>query len=70
MSDIPLHMLDSIQIQELSPEQLEPRTHGKLSVVIPMDDMELILRQMWKSRDTEPKMGELYAKYTELTTFE
>ena len=38
----------------------EPHTHGNLSVVIPMDDMKLILRQMWKSRDTEPKMGELY----------
>ena len=47
-----------------------PYTNGSLSVVIPMDDMELILRQMWKSRDTEPKMGELYKKYRELTTFE
>ena len=48
----------------------EAYTHGNLSVVIPMDDMEIILRQMWKSRDTEPKMGELYKKYRELTTFE
>ena len=48
----------------------EPYTHGNLSVVIPMEDMELILRQMWKSRATEPKMGELYKKYRELTTFE
>ena len=48
----------------------EPYTHGNLSVVIPMDDMKLILRQMWKSRATEPKMGELYEKYTKLTTFE
>ena len=47
-----------------------PYTHGSLSVVVPMDDMKLILRQMWKSRDTEPKMGELYKKYRELTTFE
>ena len=39
-----------------------PYTNGNLSVVIPMDDMELILTQMWKSRDTEPKMGELYKK--------
>ena len=38
--------------------------------VVPMDDMELILRQMWKSRQTEPKMGELYEKYLKLTTFE
>ena len=48
----------------------EPYTHGNLSVVIPMDDMKLILQQMWKSRDTEPKMGELYDKYTKLTIFE
>lgn len=63
MSDIPLHMLDSIQIQELSPEQLEPRTHGNLSVVVPMEDMVIILTQLWKSRATEPKIGELYEKY-------
>ena len=48
----------------------EPYTHGNLSVVIPMDDMKLILQQMWKSRDMEPKMGEVYDKYMELTTFE
>jgi len=48
----------------------EAYTHGNLSVVVPMDDMKLILRQMWKSRSTEPKMGELYEKYLKLTTFE
>ena len=48
----------------------EPYTHGNLSVVIPMDDMKLILQQMWKSRDMEPKMGELYQKYKKITTFE
>ena len=42
--------------------------NGSSSVVIPMDDMELILTQMWKSRHTEPKMGELYEKYKKLTT--
>ena len=47
----------------------EPYTHGNLSVVVPMDDFKLILTQMWKSRQTEPKMGELYEKYLELTTF-
>ena len=47
----------------------EPYTHGTLSVVVPMDDFKLILRQMWKSRSTEPKMGELYNKYYELTKF-
>ena len=48
----------------------EPFTNGSLSVVVPMDDFKLILRQMWKSRATERKMGELYEKYTKLTTFE
>ena len=48
----------------------EPFTNGSLSVGVPMDDFKLILRQMWKSRATEPKMGELYEKYTKLTTFE
>jgi len=48
----------------------KPYTHGSLSVVVPIDDMKLILRQIWKSRFTESKMGELYKKYTKLTTFE
>lgn len=48
----------------------EAHTHGNLSVVVPMDDMKLILQQMWKSRGTEPKMGELYDKYSKLITFE
>ena len=47
-----------------------PYTNGSLSVVVPMDDMELILVQMWTSRQTEPKMGELYEKYKTLTTFD
>jgi len=44
----------------------EAYTHGNLSVVVPMDDMKKILRQIWKSRDTEPQMGELYKKYYHL----
>ena len=47
-----------------------PYTNGSLSVVVPMDDFKIFLRQMWKSRGTEPKVGELYEKYTKLTTFE
>ena len=47
----------------------EAYTHGNLSVVVPMDDMQLILRQMCKSRGTEPKMGELYKKYRDLVDF-
>ena len=48
----------------------EAHTNGSLSVVVPMDDFKLMLTQMWKSRNTETKMGELYEKYTKLTTFE
>ena len=47
-----------------------PYMNGSLSVVVPMDDFKIILRQMWKSRGTAPKIGELYEKYTKLTTFE
>ena len=54
----------------LEPEENVFPKEGSLSVVVPIDDFKIILRQMWKSRGTEPKMGELYEKYTELTTFE
>ena len=43
----------------------EPESNG-LSVRVPMSDMRLILRQMWKSRGSEPKMGQLYEKYRNL----
>jgi len=36
---------------------------GTLSIRVPIEDMTAILTQMWKSRQTEPKMGELYEKY-------
>ena len=52
------------------PDPNEPHMNGSLSVVVPMDDFKHILRQMRKSRQTEPKMGELYEKYLNLTTFE
>ena len=39
---------------------------GSLSVVVPMDDMTQILTQLWKSRQTEPKVGEFYEKYKKL----
>ena len=48
----------------------EAHTNGSLSVVVPMHDFKLILQQMWKSRATEPKMGELYEKYRKLTSFD
>ena len=39
-----------------------------LSIRGPMDDMTVILTQLWKSRGTEPKVGELYEKYKALIT--
>ena len=39
---------------------------GSLSVRVPMEDMTVILTQLWKSRQTEPKIGELYEKYKTL----
>ena len=47
----------------------EPESNG-LSVRVPMTDMKDILRQIWKSRGTEPKMGELYEKYKPLVELE
>jgi len=40
--------------------------HNGLSVRVPMEDMKLIIQQIWKSRGTEPKMGQLYEKYRPL----
>ena len=53
---------------QVAPTEVE--THGSLSVVVPKDDMKVILTQLWKSRATEKKVGELYNKYKELTTFD
>ena len=39
---------------------------GSLSIRVPMEDMTAILTQLWKSRGTEPKIGELYEKYKAL----
>ena len=39
---------------------------GTLSIRVPMEDMTVILTQLWKSRGTEPKIGELYEKYKAL----
>ena len=51
-------------------EMTEPTVNGSLSVVVPMDDFEYILQQLWKCRKSEPKCEELYEKYTNLITFE
>ena len=39
---------------------------GSLSIRVPIEDMTVILTQLWKSRQTEPKIGELYEKYKAL----
>ena len=39
---------------------------GSLSIRVPMEDMTVILTQLWKSRGTDPKGGELYEKYKAL----
>ena len=39
---------------------------GSLSIRVPIEDMTVILTQLWKSRGTEPKIGELYEKYKAL----
>ena len=44
----------------------EPIVNGSLSIVVPMEDMTVILTQLWKSRASEPKIGELYEKYKAL----
>ncbi len=44
----------------------EPIVNGSLSIVVPMEDMTVILTQLWKSRATESKIGELYEKYKAL----
>ena len=43
-----------------------PYANGSLSMGVPMEDMTVILTQLWKSRATEPKIGELYEKYKNL----
>ena len=39
---------------------------GSLSIRVPMEDMTVILTQLWKSRGTDPKIDELYEKYKAL----
>ena len=50
-----LHSKDEEEVQE-----------GSLSIRVPMEDMTVILTQLWKSRGTEPKIGKLYEKYKAL----
>ena len=54
-------------VGNLEPEEnVMPPDPGSLAVVVLMEDREDILVQIWKSRGTEPRMGELYKKYKPL----
>ena len=39
---------------------------GSLSIRVPIEDMTVILVQLWKSRQTESHIGKLYEKYKAL----
>ena len=36
------------------------------TIEVPLEDMTAILTQLWKSRQTEPIIGQLYEKYKAL----
>ncbi len=42
----------------------------KSVVQVPIEDMKIILRQLWKSRTTEPDVGKIYEKYKDLDNFQ
>ncbi len=42
----------------------------KSVVQVPIEDMKIILRQLWKSRSTEPDVGKIYEKYKDLDDFQ
>ena len=65
-----LELSQSQQPLNKMPEVIITEEQEPLSVVVPIDDMRDIVKQLWKSRDTEPKCGELYHKYKELITWE
>tara|TARA_B100000287_G_scaffold411053_1_gene440109 strand:+ start:279 stop:434 length:156 start_codon:yes stop_codon:yes gene_type:complete len=47
-------------------EVVLPDDDAPLSIRVPMEDMTVILVQLWKSRNTEPHIGKLYEKYKAL----
>ena len=47
-----------------------PYRIADLSVVVNLEDFKIIMQQMWKSRNSEPKIGELYEKYKAITYLE
>ena len=44
--------------------------YDKSVVQVPIEDMKIILRQLWKSRSTEPDVGKIYEKYKDLDNFQ
>ena len=42
----------------------------KSVVQVSIEDMKIILRQLWKSRSTEPDVGKIYEKYKDLDNFQ
>ena len=47
-------------------EVILPDDEAPVTIMVPLDDMTQILTQLWKSRHTESKVGELYDKYKAL----
>ena len=41
----------------------QPIQEGNISMVVPMEDFEYILTQLWKCRKSEKRCEELYEKY-------
>ena len=51
-------------------EVLLPDDDAPLSIRVPMEDMTVILVQLWKSRKTDPQCNDLYEKYKALIPVE
>ena len=47
-------------------EVILPNDDAPISIRVPMDDMTVMLMQLWKSRKTDSKCNELYEKYKAL----
>ena len=47
-------------------EVILPDDDAPVCIRVPLEDMTTILTQLWKSRHTESKVGELYEKYKAL----
>ena len=60
--------LDALDNFLESKDELPPS--GSLSIRVPMEDMTVILVQLWKSRKTDPQCNDLYEKYKALIPVE